>query len=421
MIKSLFIFTLLVFVCSCSGFINQIEDNILNQKQDVYFGNKKKVFCKEAAKVELISANPYSQKFFHAYLNQFSEKYRFSFIDKSVLWSLYQFNLRPDINSPSSKLQIFIEDKGKDEYYHFFSKSPGAYPSLFGLEYLLKKYNSKYGLIDLVRIVDREFRNHYKVSKNFEDFLFENKNKLSLIPIFKEKYFRGDDTLRENENISPYRLFELVRRYQKTKSKINYQTSNKLFEYDKNKSFKSLCNYNMNMYSNSIYLIHKSFIKSHLYGIKEKNNFFFASNSQEMLDLKSLDNTSFFEGSSQSRSAAFCKFSFNSNQQTWMASTQSRDPGQHLYHLIEYGVEKVNSLEDLDQIMRFSRHLFLENPHRLIIESKRSSKDQLNRILKIDIPIYNSNQLGKVWGFYSSPKQKGFIIDDRGKGNIDCK
>lgn len=405
----------------CSGFVNQLESNILNQKRELFFGNKKDVYCKENVKLELINSNESSQDFFASFIQDKSERYQFKFIDKAVLWSLYQLNLRPDISTPTSKLQVFLKLNGTDEYFHFFSKAEDTFPNFFGLESLLKKYNSKYTLYTLAKIADAQFKSHYKVSKQFEDFLYTNREKIREIPIFRKYFFRGDETLRENENISAYPLTKIYQLYQKKKRAKEYQISQKLFAYDKTKRFKSYCNYDMNMYSNSIYLIHKTFIKSNLFGIKEGTNFMLVSTSQDLGEINSLNSTPFFKGRSQSRSAAFCKFDFNSKQNIWMTSTESRDPGQHLYHLIEYGIEKVKSIEDLDQIMRFSRHLFLENPHRLIIESKRSSQEQLDRILKIDIPIYNANQLGKVWGYYSTRGQHKFIIDDRGKGVISCK
>jgi hypothetical protein len=361
------------------------------------------------------------QDFFSGFIQEKAKRYQFKFIDKAVLWSLYQFNLRPDTSSPSSKLQIFLKINGKDEYFHFFSKAEDTFPTLYGLEALLKKYNSKYSLYTLAKIADAQFKNHYKVSKNFEDFLYNNREELRKNSTFKRYFFRGDETLRENENISAYALTNIIRLYQQKKKNKDYQLSQKLFSYDKSIRFKSQCNYDMNMYSNSIYLIHKDFIKSHLFGIKDGTNFLLASTSQDLGALTQLNNSPFFKGRSQSRSAAFCKFNFEKDQNIWMTSTESRDPGQHLYHLIEYGIEKVKTIEDLDQIMRFSRHLFLENPHRLIIESKRSSQEQLDRILKIDIPIYNANQLGKVWGFYSTRGLHKFIIDDRGKGEVSCK
>lgn len=411
----------LILFISCSTFINQLDENLLNQKKESYYGNEKILSCKRKnAQTQFINSNEKSQLIFNEALGNDLKNYNFKFVEKVVIWSLFQMNLRPDIHSPTSKYQIFFHYKNKDHYFHFYSKDQEAYSSFYALEYLLKTFPSKYSLLTLSRIVDDKFKNSYTVSKDFEEFLKNSKTRLENKSPFQSKFFRGDETLKENENILAQKLLPLVKKYLKTKSRINYQVSKKLFEF-KSPQVTSYCNYDMNMYENSIYLIHKDFIKSHLYGFKQAGNHFLTSTSQDYGDIESLNGTHFLKGRSLSRSAAFCKFEFKEGQNIWLVSTKSRDPGQHLYHLIEYGIDGVKNLSELEQIMRFSRHLFLENPHRLIIESKRSSQAQLDRILKIDIPIYNSSSLGKVWGHFESSKENSFIIDDREDGNILCK
>ena len=411
---------LLFILSSCSAFINQLDENILTQEKEFYYGNKKQLTCENKSKLEIINSNINSQKVFANALKGPLKAYKFTFIEKLVLWSFYQFNLRPDIHSPSAKLQIIVNYGNDDKYFHFFSKEIDAYPTLYGLEYLLNTYKSRYSLITIAKIVDDFFKNTYTVSKGFETFLNKNSQALITKSPFRSRFFRGDETLKENENIVPESLLKIVKLYNRTKNKKTYQVSTKLFEYESN-NLVSRCNYDMTMYNNSIYLIHKDFIKSHLFGLKDRNSYFLASSSQDFSAIESIAGTHFIKGRSLSRSAAFCKFDFKAGQEIWLSSTKSRDPGQHLYHLIEYGINGVESMKELEQIMRFSRHLFLENPHRLIIESKRSSKEQLNRILKIDIPIYNATSLGKIWGHFSSKSNQGFIIDDRESGNILCK
>jgi hypothetical protein len=50
-------FIFLFLLISCSGFVNQIESDILTQKRELFFGNKKDVYCKQSVKLELINAN----------------------------------------------------------------------------------------------------------------------------------------------------------------------------------------------------------------------------------------------------------------------------------------------------------------------------------------------------------------------------
>ena len=413
-------FITLILLTSCSAFINQLDKDLLSQEKELYYGNSKRVTCEKKSKIEIMNSNEKSQEVFSEALKTKLRPYSFSFIEKLVVWSLYQFNLRPDLHSPSSKFQVIVNYLGKDNYYHFYSKDNEAYPAMYGLSYLLEKYPSRYSLITLAKIVDDNFKSTYTVSKDFEKFLNLKATLLGQTSPFKNRFFRGDETLKENEYINAQNLVSVVKLFERTKSKKSYQVSEKLFEYKSN-NITSYCNYDMSMYNNSIYLIHKDFIKSHLYGFKESNSYFIASSSQDFNEIKSINGTHFIQGRSLSRSAAFCKFDFKAGQEIWLTSTKSRDPGQHLYHLVEYGIDGVKSLKELEQIMRFSRHLFLENPHRLIIESKRSSEAQLNRILKIDIPIYNAQSLGKIWGHFKSKSDNGFIIDDRESGHLLCR
>ena len=127
-----------------------------------------------------------------------------------------------------------------------------------------------------------------------------------------------------------------------------------------------------------------------------------------------------FKGQANSRAPGICSFQ-TKNSKTWIVSSDSRDPGQHIYHLLEYGLLDTQEPEKVDKLFRFSRHLFLKSPVRLVIESRRSTEEQMNELLKLNIPIYNSQKLGKMWGFQSGKSLSTFILDDRRIGSLTCK
>ncbi len=104
-----------------------------------------------------------------------------------------------------------------------------------------------------------------------------------------------------------------------------------------------------------------------------------------------------------------------------MFSNQSRDPGQHLFQLIRYGLTEANSFEKIDRLLRQSRYIFLTDPIRLILESNRGTKEQTQRLLKINLPLYNADKLGNIWSFSTFENQSRFIIDDRNSGEFFCK
>ncbi|MBA2403937.1 MAG: hypothetical protein H0V66_04130, partial [Bdellovibrionales bacterium] len=73
------------------------------------------------------------------------------------------------------------------------------------------------------------------------------------------------------------------------------------------------------------------------------------------------------------------------------------------------------------KLIRHSRHLFLSDPVRLVIESHRSRTDQIENLLKINLPIYNAEKLGNIWAYTYFNDQGRFIIDDRNVGSYSCK
>jgi hypothetical protein len=125
------------------------------------------------------------------------------------------------------------------------------------------------------------------------------------------------------------------------------------------------------------------------------------------------------------RSSAVCvieKKTKSGQDFMWLFSNASRDPGQHLYHLFRYGLAQVSSTQEVDKLLRHSRHLFLSDPVRLVIESDRSQDSQIENLLKLNIPIYNAEKLGNVWAYTQFQREGAhFIIDDRNFGAFSCQ
>lgn len=422
MTKLIKIFFLFSFLTSCSYLIESYDKDILEEKEISPLDQTQKTTCRIIQKNMLLNENESSQKIFNDLIKKITNQHLISFIDRTVLWSFIQMNIRPDLSSPTAKLQVLIFLNGKETYYNSFTKNGSGLPYMYLLEYLLKKHKSRYKLKRLAQIYDKYLSGPFKVSSDFEQFLESYKSSLSKNPILKTAFMRGDETLKEGEGIPILKVSPLVVSYLKSKRRIKYKVNNHLFKYQNNTSFVPSCNFDMNLYKESIFLINKENVKGHVFGLKNKSNAFMAVSSQYIENLKSLNKTTAFQGYSNTRSASLCSFKnrLKKFNKTWLVSSESRDPGQHLYHLLEYGLEGVNKLGTLDDMLKFSRHLFLKNPVRLVIESRRSDKQQISELLKLDIPIYNAKKLGKVWGFFRNKNQSSFILDARRQGHIEC-
>jgi hypothetical protein len=145
-----------------------------------------------------------------------------------------------------------------------------------------------------------------------------------------------------------------------------------------------------------------------------------ASTSQKIEKILPINGFPLFYGESKVRSSAVCMIE-NQDNRIWTFSNLSRDPGQHLFHLIRYGLARTKSTAEVDKLIRHSRHLFLSDPVRLAIESHRSRKDQIENLLKLNLPIYNAEKLGNIWAYTFFNSRGRFIIDDRNPGSYSCK
>jgi hypothetical protein len=159
---------------------------------------------------------------------------------------------------------------------------------------------------------------------------------------------------------------------------------------------------------------------ANLFGLAKGTSAFMASTSQKMKEIRPINGFPLFQGESKVRSSAVCVIQ-NDGNRIWTFSNQSRDPGQHLFHLVRYGLTRSKSIHEVDKLIRHSRHLFLSDPVRLVIESRRSRSDQIENLLKLNLPIYNADHLGNIWAYSFFDSQSRFIIDDRNVGSFSCK
>ncbi len=417
---------ILLFLSSCSFFIEKLQKK---ENEEIKLKTQKQTFCKEQGKNELvlISTNAKIQEAFKEFMTKLSERQIYlNSVEKSIIWSLLQINSRPDLASATSRYQVQFKLNGQEHFYDFkSSEKDQSLPFLYGLNYILKKYsNGSRTLLSLARLIDLYYPNSFFIEQDFSKFLQRNRSIILKSPVLSSFYTRGQELLKTGERIPKLRFTDLVRHYLDNKKNYHIIKTDKLFEFKNTQTTQISCNIDMNLYSKSIFLINKHEVKTHQYGLKEKNFVYLASNAQEIQSLSPFKTTLLIQGSSHVPMPSLCRFSYKKETNSfsmWLSSSLSRDPGQHLYHLYQYDPKQVESVEDLDTLLRFSRHLFLSDPLRLIFESQRGNQEQLNDLLTLNIPIYNAVSLGRIWSYIDFPQgQDHFLIDDRRPGEISC-
>lgn len=416
----------LFFLCgSCSIFVDQFEKDLFEKNNISPVVKTSETICLKNKTSSIITENKWLKDSFSDFIEVIPRNYRIGFPEKIVLLSLLQMNLRPDLSSPNAKLQYVLKYKGKTYYLNTYSDKDKSFAYLHGLNKVLTQTKSKYSLRELGKMIDQYYSDPFFVSHDFETFLNDNREKILENDYLRQIYSRGDETLRKNERVPKLSLTKIINHYNRSPKK-HILVNNFLFELDK-PEFQTIpkCNFDMGLYQDSIFLINQETIKSNIFGLKENKNSFLATSSMKLNGLQTIPGTFLFSGSSNTRGASICLYnpkSKSKKQQTlWLISSNSRDPGQHLFHLLQYGIDKIENLEELNSMLKFSRHLFLKEPVRLIIESRKSSKSQLSELLKLNVPIYNAKSLGRIWGFWAEKGKSTFLLDERKHGHLSCK
>lgn len=409
---------LILLVSSCSFFIEKLDTKLVDEKDYRENMPSAETFCPVDKKqnLQIVGTNAAAQSIF----SDLSKNRSLDFLDNFAIWSLAQFSIRPDQSSPTARLQVLMNVQGKSQYFDFFSEAPeDQYPYLYGIEWILKKFGKKTTLEQYGRIVEEAFSGKIPADKDLENFFRKNKEAIKGTPELATHFFRGNEVLKENEKIPSLNYSELIASFRKIQKKQKVVINTTLSPFSTPQGHEGRCNYDFNLYNNSIFLIDKSIPDANLYGVSQDQHSFLSATSQRMDQLSSLNGYPLFKGVSKVRSSAVCVIE-NDGQKIWTVSNQSRDPGQHLFHLVRYGIARAQTTLEVDKLIRHSRHLFLSDPVRLIIESHRSRPDQIENLLKLNLPIYNAEKLGNIWAYTFFKGQSRFVVDERNPGAFSC-
>lgn len=354
-------------------------------------------------------------------INKKLKKYNLSFIDQFVLLALIQVNLRPDLASPSSNLYLLINN---NKHLSFTYNKQNSMPYLFGLNYLLKQHQSRYRLRNFAKWLDKYLKGPKIVGKEFAEYLKNNQNNLKNYPSFKKYFFKAEHPLSIGESLPHLNYQKMIRNYKKQNKVANIR--NFLFPYKTdNNDLDIKCNYDFKLYDKSHYLIAKKEKTNLPFGISDnKGNSMLAITTQGSDTSPAPHSNSFLINSpSKTDSLAMCLISNKKIKSNLViVSTGSRDPGQLIYHLIQYEIFNSKSINEASEYINFPRHLFLLNPVRMVYESERGSTTQLSRFLSMNFPIYHAESIGNIWvyGKFNESKQSGIITDPRSRATLSC-
>ena len=393
---------------------------------------KKNLYCFDNNELQLLFEDDATIKYYRPFMPGLFENKNYSFTQKAAMLALIEMSRRPDEASPSARLQYFFRLNNKDYYFDFRPKNledDNKMPYIKGVETLLKNFDQSKNLLKLGDILDNSIPQSTNVSAEFESFLQTYKADIIKNDELTENFIKGDEVLTEHESFKRISFKKILASFYKDNlaKDSDYEFSkNALYLIESGHEDLNLkCNYDINKESSlKDDILFSEQKKSHSFALKEGNNFFIAvSSSVIQKPFKNLKTTYFIKSRSSPQPLPICQFKTN-KQDIILFSTKGRNPTQHLKHLVSYDINLVDSYQSLEELLNFSRHLFLGHPDRILYESKRGRKSQLDFFLSMNFPIYHVDALGDIIGIANFKSQKtdeqSLIIDDRSLARLWC-
>jgi hypothetical protein len=393
----------LFLLFSCSHYINYIE-----KKQELELVKTKQapLWCKSTPKINIIhdDLNTLEE------VNKILPSYDIPITDLGILLSLYQTIVRPDATDWNSRVQLHYK-MGKEEFHMDFGpqyKLP-FFNALLSLE---KKGGTKFTLNYWRRYLNSSLPKRIKLQKKLNEFISLNEAEFLALKSINKRFFRLNKPLQPNETFyRPSILFPKRPQYSQPQP-YSYPIEKKEENFQ--------CSFDSGLYQKGIFLISHNKDSENSFGvIKDNGDYFYAVTKKIYKGFKDSNRQSLFPGQTAQSLNPYCTFKTDLGSVLLM-SYNSRDSGQLLYHLYNYGVKEAKSPQDLYSFISYPRHQFLLRPGRLLYESERGNKGQLRYFLSLDFPVYHVKNLGTILGLWSEKKQTTFISDPRVKTNQSC-
>jgi len=353
---------------------------------------------------------------------------KLNFVEQSIAWSLIQLSTSPHKVSPKSQFQFIINFKGKKEYYYFYTKDKSKvdYPFFNALSFLTKKYKTK-SLLSIAKLLDKKLPNLVSVDGYLEQFLKHYRARIKGDTTFKKHFFKSDQVLVSRESYKRVAYRNLVNRYNKDLSKTSHHT-NHLFQVKTKSKTIIRCNFDLGLYDNGLYLINPNYenYNNPFSLINENQDTFIGITSLKPRFSALFKNELLFDSSQNDIPASICLIeNKEQNKALSLISFKGRDPGQHLHSLLNFNIESVTNENELLQSLKYPRNLFLLSPQRIILESNKSSKSEIQSFLNTGLPLYHSQKLGDIWANLEFNKgtthhKSIFVTDNRQGSHKQC-
>lgn len=349
-------------------------------------------------------------------------------IEKALSLALIELVRRPDLNSPQANFQFYFGNAKGIQYYHFSNKNTDGLPVIFGIDFLLKKFSKNKNILNLAIELDKILPENLYVDRGLENFIIKNKIEISKSTVLASTFLRGDEPLSRFESFKRANITNLVKYYLKNSQLIlekNYQIKLNQLDYHQNfGNAETSCNFNLVSDQDPINIDLANNDNINYIGLTNKDEAFMASFfSLRNPQINLINDQLFFKSTPSPIELPVCIISNPSlDLKMIISSTEGRSKNQHLKHLMDYEIYNSATINQLNDILNFPRHLFLSNPDRILYESKKGRESQLNFFLSMNFPIYHVEKLGNITGLIKFKNNPifNFVKDIRNNDKAIC-
>jgi hypothetical protein len=407
---------LLISLLSCSKLTEKISDQ---DNSVLLVANLIKKKSCNFEKTQLLISDSSSLNYYDSFFKNksFAE---LSTIEKATILFFSEFYRRPDLSSLQSQIQLIEITNNEVQYYDFnSSKLPENQRALYTFDYLLQKNKLK-SISQLFELFISIIPHQIPVDEGFEQFVKENKAQIYDNSTLSKFWLKGDEPITRFETFSSEYDFGNIKKYKRPDlSLLAFNT----LDFHENKDFSSInCNFDFNSEKDNLYIDKAENDLINYIAIKEVNKTVILISSSIKHDQFISKTDTILKVKQKSPPIPICIFK-NKNQNSLVVATSinGRSKSQHLKHLIDYEIYNSTDFSQVNEILNFSRHLFLNSPDRILYESKRGRKDQLEFFLSMNFPIYHADKIGNIIGLSCFGTNCNLINDDRNNSELKCK
>ena len=356
---------------------------------------------------------------------EYKQKYKLNFFDSVISYSYFQQYLRPDIISPSTRVQIFISYNGKIHYAEGVSSNNQLSSPLF---YILEEIKKKLNIKNTSSPLLKELFPVARVEKDFALFLKQKKDFLAGLAgqdsAVRNFYFKGENVLTPNESYPNQETSDYLGKF--SKNTTDYQTIFEEIDLNNSKNIRLCSNFSAKEDKDYFSLKEElsQNIRHHHFGIAFSNGDFFLALLSQGEVTSNFTKTPLLLSNNAPRSP-WC-FYIESKEQNGppsfalVTSVGQKNTHQVLQAFLRDNLNKpINNF--LDRLTD-NRFIFISPPLRILSEylNEEENLDQLEKVpfkhLGISIqqiPIYYQNRVGEIIGIIKRSNFQSFYFDGR--------